>query len=238
MRIMIDFRELPFHADDLAELMKLEIDFAFQPIFHSADLSLYGYEALMRPRGKNPLELIAEYDKMGKLFVIELATCFGSAMAYQKRGYTEDLCINSFPSEYLNEGQARMYRECFPDMQGKVVIEIVEYTELNQNKWGDKKNDMQRHKMRLSLDDFSTGANDMDALEYFKPDFAKLDRSLISNIHTNKKKQDYVQELITVFHDRGIQVIAEGIETKEELEYLQRNTKVDYYQGYYLGMPA
>ena len=238
VRIMIDFRELPFHADDMAELMKLDIDFAFQPIFHSADLSLYGYEALMRPKGKNPLELIAEYAKLGKLFVIELATCFGSAMAYRKRGYTEDLCINSFPSEYLNDGQARLYRECFPDLQGKVVVEIVEYTELNQVKWGNKKLDLKRHNMRLSLDDFSTGKNDMEALEYFKPDFAKLDRSLISNIHNDKNKQEYVQELVEMFHKRGVQVIAEGIETKEEMEYLKNNTQVDYFQGYYLGMPA
>ncbi len=234
---MIDFSVIPFHADDLAELMKLKIDFVFQPIFHSANLSLYGYEALMRPKGKNPMDLIAEYAEKGKLFVIELATCFGAAMAYRERGYTQDLCINSFPSECLNEGQSKLYYECFPDMIGKLVVEIVEYTQLNRNKWEIKRNDAEEHHMRLSLDDFTTGTNDMEALEYFKPDFAKLDRSLISGIHSDKEKQEYVQELVAIFHDRGVQVIAEGVETKEELEYLQESTGVDYFQGYYLGMP-
>lgn len=234
---MIDFSVVPFHEDDLAELKKIEIDFAFQPIFEAGNLKLYGYEALMRPKGKSPLELIAEYEKIGKLFVIEMATCFGSALAYKSRGYTEELCINSFPSEYLNDGQARLYRECFPDMRGKVVIEIVEYTEFDAVKWKEKKVDIERHNMRLSLDDFTTGQNNMAALEFFMPHYAKLDRSLITNVNTDTSKQKKVIELIKVFHDRGIKVIAEGIETKEEMNYLQEHTEVDYFQGYYLGMP-
>ena len=86
-------------------------------------------------------------------------------------------------------------------------------------------------------DDFSTGQNDMDALMYFKPHFAKLDRSLIANVNTDTEKQNKVSELIKIFHEMGIKVIAEGIETHEELEYLTGYSEVDYLQGYYLGMP-
>ena len=64
---MIDFREIPFHDDDLKELMELEIDFAFQPIYDAASLEIAAYEALMRPKGKTPLELIDEYQKKNKL---------------------------------------------------------------------------------------------------------------------------------------------------------------------------
>ncbi len=213
------------------------IDFAFQPIVKAEDLNLYGYEALMRPKGKTPLELIFEYEKSNKLFVIELATYFGATLAYKKRGYTEVLCINSLPSEVLNEGQTRLYYECFPGMEGKTVVEIVEYTNLNQDKWKKKKADIERHNMRISLDDFSTGHNDMTTLNYYAPHFAKLDRSLISNIHADKRKQRMVIDLVDVFHKKKIMVVAEGIETKEELYYLQSNTDVDYFQGYYLGMP-
>lgn len=233
----IDFREIPFHKDDLDELLQLKIDFAFQPIFKAVDLKLSGYEALMRPMGATPLELIAEYEKKGKLFVIELATYFGAALAYRKRGYTEDLCINSFPSEYLNEGQQRLYYECFPEMVGRVIVEIVEYTELDMAKWEEKKADIERHRMRLSLDDFNTGTNDMHALDFFKPQYVKLDRSLISNIQNEKKRQVWIQEMVQLFHQRGISVIAEGIETDGELQYIKEHTQVDYLQGYYLGMP-
>ena len=60
---MIDFTEIEFHKDDLEELMKLEIDFAFQPIFRASDMSIGAYEALMRPKGQSPLELIEAYQK-------------------------------------------------------------------------------------------------------------------------------------------------------------------------------
>lgn len=234
---MIDFRELPFHEDDLSELVKLDIDFVFQPIFDSVNLTLSGYEALMRPAGKTPLELIEEYSKMGKLFVIELATCFGATMAYKKRGYTEDLCINSFPSEYMNEGQSQLYHECFPDLVGKIVVEMVEYTELNKSKWREKKVDIEKHHTRVSLDDFTTGNNDSTAVDYFKPEYVKLDRSIITDIQTVAEKQKEVARLVKIFHDKGIKVIAEGVETEAEMNYLRNYTEVDFLQGFYLGMP-
>ncbi len=48
--------------------------------------------------------------------------------------------------------------------------------------------------------------------------------------------QDYFIELVNSFHDRGIRVLAEGIECREELDFIL-TTNVDYLQGYYLGMP-
>lgn len=235
---MIDFRKIPFHQDDLKELLKLEIDFVFQPIFRSSDLTLRGYEALMRPVGKTPLELIDEYEKQNKLYVIELATCFGAALAYKKRGYTEKLCINSFPSEYLNKGQQQLYYQYFPEMMGNIIVEIVEYTKLDIKKWEEKQADIRKHRLKLSLDDFATGNNDMAAIEFFHPYYVKLDRSLVSNIQNDKKKQKRVHELISIFHQRNIAVIAEGIETEAELRYFRSCTDADYFQGYYLGIPA
>lgn len=234
---MINFRDLPFHADDLEELLQLKIDFVFQPIFDAKNLELSAYEALMRPYGMSPLELIDKYRKEEKLYVIEIATCFGAAMEYKKRGYTHDMCINSFPSEVLNDGQSKLYYECFPEMIGKIIVEMVEYTELNRCKWGDKKVDIENHGMRLSLDDYSTGNNDMSAVEYFKPHYVKLDRSLVSGVHENKEKQNRILQMVKAFHDKDIRIVAEGIETIEELDFLRYKTDVDLLQGYYLGVP-
>lgn len=234
---MIDFRELPFQEDDLEELLQLEIDFAFQSIFDAKDLNLSAYEALMRPKGKSPLALIGEYQQRDKLYVIELATCFGAALEYKKRGYTKDICINSFPSEVLNESQSKLYYEFFPEMAGRVVVEIVEYTELSRDKWEDKKADIEQHRMKISLDDYSTGNNDIAAVDVFHPHYVKLDRSLISNIHMEQSKQNRVIGLIKHFHNNNIKVVAEGVETFEELDYMRKYTDVDFFQGYYLGMP-
>ncbi len=57
---MIDFSELPFNTDDLEELKELDINFVFQPIFDTRNLEISAVEALMRPKGMTPIELIAE----------------------------------------------------------------------------------------------------------------------------------------------------------------------------------
>lgn len=90
----------------------------------------------------------------------------------------------------LYDGQAKLHRESFPDMRGKVVIEIVEYTEFDAIKWKEKKVDIERHNMRLSLDDFTTGQNNMYALGFFMPHYAKLDRSLITGENADVLKQE------------------------------------------------
>ena len=234
---MVDFRELPFEQDDLEELMQLEIDFVFQPIFDAENMEISAYEALMRPKGKPPLALIEEYEQKKKLHVIELATCFGAAMEYKKRGYGEDLCLNSFPSEVMSPSQIELFFECFPEMDGKIIVEMLEYTELNKYKWAEKKDEISHHEMRVALDDYSTGNNDISAVDYFLPQYVKFDRSMVSNVHNDKEKQTKINALTAHFHERGIKVVAEGVETVEELTYLRTDTEVDYLQGYYLAMP-
>lgn len=235
---VINFRELQFQQEDLEELIQLEIDFVFQPIFDAKNLEISAYEALMRPKGKTPLTLIDEYQRMGKLHVIELATCFGATMEYKRRGYSKDLCLNSFPSEVLSRDQIKLYFQQFPEMDGRIVVEMLEYTELNKYKWSDKRDEINNHEMRVSLDDYSTGNNDISAVDFFLPHYVKFDISMISNVHNDEAKQAKIHELVEQFHERGIEVVAEGIETVEELEYLRKKTDIDYLQGFYLAMPA
>ena len=234
---MIDFREISFKPNDLEELIQLEIDFVFQPIFDAKKLEISAYEALMRPKGKTPLELIEDYQQKKKLHVIELATCFGATMEYKKRGYSEDLCLNSFPSEVMSPAQIELYFECFPEMDGRIIVEMLEYTELNKYKWKEKKDEISYHEMRVALDDYSTGNNDISAVDFFLPQYVKFDRSMVFNVHNDRAKQSKINDLTTHFHERGIKVVAEGIETKEELECLRTKTEVDYLQGYYLALP-
>lgn len=185
----------------------------------------------------SPLELIDEYQKKNKLYVIELAICFGAALEYKKRSYAIDMCINSFPSEVLNEGQIRIYYQCFPGIVGKIIVEMVEYTELDKHKWADKKDDICEHKKRVSLVDYSIDNKQTEAVEYFETYYVKLDRSMITDVHNDRDKQDKINKLVDRFHKKGIKIVAEGIETGEELKFLRTYTNVDLLQGYYLVMP-
>lgn len=68
------------------------------------------------------------------------------------------------------------------------------------------------------------------------PHIVKLDRELISGIDHIAEKQENVARLIPEFHSKGIRVVAEGVEEKEEFDYLV-GVGVDLFQGYYLARP-
>ncbi|MEA5144737.1 MAG: EAL domain-containing protein, partial [Candidatus Limiplasma sp.] len=74
------------------------------------------------------------------------------------------------------------------------------------------------------------------ALMQINADIVKLDISFVHNVDTDPDKQALIQNLIRYARERGIAVLAEGVETREEMRTLIR-FGVDYLQGYYLGAP-
>lgn len=144
--------------------------------------------------------------------------------------------INSFPSECFDQEESKIFFECFPDIAQFMFVEILEYTDLNFDKWILKREQIHSNGIRISLDDYGSGNNYMMAVNIFEPEVVKIDRATIAGIHRDRKKQEHFSELVTRFHTRDIHVLAEGIEEKEELDFLL-TTGVDYLQGYYLGMP-
>lgn len=233
---MVIYSDLPLSGTVAEQLKNIRINFAFQPIFDKKSMEIVGYEALMRPLESTPLELIEEYRMEGGLHTLELATFFGASKAYYDRGLTGMISINSFPSECFNEEESKLFFQCFPDIAKYMVVEILEYTDLNFDKWVLKRKQIHSNNIKIALDDYGSGNNYMMAVNIFEPNEIKLDRSLISGIYQSRKMQEKFEELVKRFHSKGIQVLAEGIECKEEFDYIM-TTDVDYLQGYYLGIP-
>lgn len=234
---MIEFKEMNLSDEIHQQLDGLELDFAFQPIYRLKDMYLIGYEALMRPKNMTPLELIDEYYKKGELHTIELATLFGAWEAYRKRGYDTLLNLNSFPEECMTDDEELVFHECFPESQLKMILEILEYTTLDNAKWEIKKKQLKERQIKTALDDFGTGNNvDTDVVDIYEALLIKLDRQLIADIDSNEEMQAKVQEYLDDFHEKGLLVLAECVETEAELNYL-KSIGVDFAQGYYLGRP-
>lgn len=233
---MVQFSELPLGDVVAKKLENLKIDFAFQPIFEKNSMKIIGHEALMRPRGCSPLELIEKYKIQGGLHTLELATFFGATKAYYDGGMEGIVSINSFPAECFSIEESKVFFDCFPDIAPYMHVEILEYTDLDFEKWVLKREQIRSNNIHISVDDYGAGNNYMMAVNLFEPDEVKIDRSLISGIHKSQKMQDDFIALIEKLHDRNMDVMAEGIELKEELEFIM-TTNVDYLQGYYLGMP-
>ncbi|NVN85434.1 MAG: EAL domain-containing protein [Rhodopseudomonas sp.] len=89
----------------------------------------------------------------------------------------------------------------------------------------------------ISIDDFGIGYSSLSALADITADEIKIDRSFITDIHKRPRSQGILKAIESLSEALGMTVIAEGIESFEELAYLQAATKIRYAQGYYFSKP-
>ncbi len=234
---MIYYEDLPLSADILKALAELEINYVFQPIFYPDGKTIFAHEALMRPVGTTVAELIEEYTQKDMLHVLEVATFWGATQEYFARGYKEKLSVNSFPCEVFSDWEAKTYIDYFGSDKNILMIEVLEYPEFSLSKSIKKREIATIGDSILALDDYGSGLNDMGKVNILDPHVIKIDRSLLSGIDADVAKQDNCREIIESMHDLGKMVVAEGVETKEEFDYLV-GLGADLFQGYYLARPA
>lgn len=216
------------------------LKYAYQPIYDINSGEIFGYEALMRPAGYTPLEIIQAYTEAGMLDYIEEVTWYYGSKFFKEANLEGYLFLNSFSDACMTmEGAKKVADLGGADLSSRLVIEILEYGKLDPEKWDLKKRSSEHYGSRplYALDDFGADPeSDRERIEYTWPDIIKIDRKFISGINLNQKKQHIVKTMIQNLHRANISVLAEGVETKEEYEYLL-STDIDLMQGFYLGMP-
>lgn len=90
--------------------------------------------------------------------------------------------------------------------------------------------------VRLSIDDFGTGFSSLSYLKRIPADILKVDRSFIREVTENPEDQALVRAIVALAHGLGFQVVAEGVETEEQLAYVQ-SLNCDFVQGHYYSKP-
>ena len=88
----------------------------------------------------------------------------------------------------------------------------------------------------IAIDDFGTGYSSFSYLKTFKIQFLKIDKSFISDLSCSESSKSIVTAIILMAHALGMKTIAEGVETKEQLDFLKEKN-CDMYQGYYFSRP-
>lgn len=232
--------------EDLNRLIEEKlIDYAFQPIISVADGSVMGYEALMRPQLESlnsPAAVLNLAKEQSKLQQIEVLTFMTATEVY----FHKHMCrcskypllfINSIPGQMLTEEEMRVYVTQFEPYLHNIVIEFTEMTQIDQAFMEMKKQLCTQYHMHVALDDYGTGHNSEEVLLMLMPDYVKLDFHLIHHIDQDKNRLDFLENMITYFKTKNIKIIAEGIETKAEMEILVQ-CGVEYLQGYYFGHPT
>jgi len=119
-----------------------------------------------------------------------------------------------------------------------IDIEITEYSLINDVKKSvSKMEELINKGVSFSLDDFGTGYSSLSYLKNLPVATVKIDRSFIQDITEDKSDKALVTSIITISKNLGLSVIAEGVETKEQLEILNQY-QCEYVQGYYFSKPV
>ncbi len=221
------------------------LHFAFQPIVSVKDADIFGYELLMRPdvpELKSPMAVLRLAKEQGKLHHIERLTWFcgmKSARRYMERGMIEKhhkLFINSIASQKMDRMERQHIIDNYTDMLPQVVLELTESEDNNQDFTERKMDFIRGNGGEVAIDDYGTGYNSELALVHFPCEYVKLDASFVRNVDKDTNKQALVKNLMSYARTRGIAILAEGVETRAEMETMIAYG-VDYLQGFYLGMP-
>ncbi len=218
-------------------------NYHFQPIVSAKNGSIYAYEALMRANVKervSPLDIIKYAGHYNRLYDVEKATMFNvleRVYSNPEEFKHKKVFVNSIPGEQLNHEDVEKILPKMKEMSDKFVIELTEQTEATDEMLDKMKEFYKTLGIETAVDDYGTGYSNIVNLLRYMPDYVKIDRMLLSNIQENPQKQHFVREIVLFAHDNHFMVLAEGIETKEELEKVIK-LKVDLIQGYYTARPS
>ncbi len=215
------------------------IDYAYQPIVDIHTGEVLGFEALMRPtidEFKSPIDVIDYAKKYNRLYDIEKLTIFTALEKFVKSNINKKVFINSISSQQLSESDLSIIIEKYKDYFNNIVIEIIEEDFGETDILKSKTSSLKNLNINYAIDDYGTGFNNIGMILNYSPKYIKLDCLLVREINIDNKKLMFAKSLIEFCKKNNILVIAEGVETIEELKCV-KEAGADYVQGYLIAKP-
>lgn len=225
-------------TERLREVMdKRQYTTVFQPIFNILENRVVGFEALARFQStpyRPPDEWFDDAATVGLLEELECTMRRDALGHLEKLAPNTYLSLNVTPLTVLGQGFADSFSS-FP--LNRLVLEITEHDCVEDyEKIVQVLEPLRQKGVRLAVDDAGAGYASFRHILKLKPDIIKLDRSLIQHIDSSSDHRTLAIALVQFSQNVGSQVIAEGVETPEELSAL-RNLGVKLAQGHLLGQP-
>ena len=235
-----------FEDDLMQALNKGEFRVYYQPIADTMNGEIYGYEALVRwfhpLRGSvPPTEFIPVAEKIGLINQLGewvLRTACEAAASWSS---PLKVSVNVSPVQLMNSSLTdtvvTILRTTGLDPY-RLDLEITESDVFNENTRSlEILSQLRELGVQISIDDFGTGYSSLSRLSYFPFDKIKIDRSFVINIPDQKDDLDIVRLIISMGKSLHMRIVAEGVETEEQLESL-RKLGCDLVQGYLIGKPG
>ncbi len=221
----------------------------YQPKLNLKDGSLAGVEALIRWDNPehgliSPTEFIPMAEETGLIIPIgewALREACRTSKAWQTEGY-QPICmsVNLSPKQFQYQDIATLVENILTETgldPTHLELEITETAVMDDvESTITKLNNIRKLGVHISIDDFGTGYTSINYLKKFPISVLKIDQSFIKSIPQDQHNTAITSAIIALAHTLEMQVVAEGVETAEQLEYLADH-HCDIVQGYYLSRP-
>jgi EAL domain-containing protein (putative c-di-GMP-specific phosphodiesterase class I) len=227
---------------DLKEAANPNFTFAFQPIVDATARKTVSYEALVRGLNNEPASEVIqgisaagrfEFDWQARVEAIRLAAHLQIPCL---------LNLNFMPQSFFTVPESMVSTLEAANRAGldasRMVLEVVEGELISSpSEFIEILNQYRAMGLKVAIDDFGAGYSGLNLLAEFQPDQVKLDMQLIRGIERHGPRQAIVRAIRQICLDLGIELIAEGVETREEYSWL-KNQGIHLFQGYLFARPG
>ncbi len=231
-------------------LQSNEFKIHYQPQFDLNSFQLMGMEALIRWQHPKkgliaPDEFIPLAEETGLIVPIGewlIKTICQQLKIWKQQGLSvPQLAINISARQFLQKNLVKLMTQEM-NKHGiaphSIQIEITESMMIQDiEQVNSIMNEFKSAGISIAIDDFGTGYSSLEYLKRLPIDKLKIDKSFIGNILNNSDDASIVQAVIAMGHNMNMQIIAEGVETREQAEFLS-NRNCDYAQGFYFSKPV
>lgn len=216
---------------------------AFQPILDIEQNRIVSYEVLLRGEDNGPPDLVLDkisksdflsFDQYSREKALETAARLGLDSAININ-FTPD-AVQYDNGHYVVATVDKIQRLGYKTSQ--LIVEITESDFIHDvDSFSDVLDILRSLGVVIAIDDFGAGYSGLNMLAEIQPDLIKLDMTLLRSIHKHGPRQSITRAICNVCLDLGIDVLAEGVETQEEFNYLTR-AGIVLYQGYFIAHPG
>lgn len=227
-------------------ILEEKVTTVYQPIVDLRNSTVFAYEALSRGPANSEIEapsiLFTLAEEIGLLFDLDRLCRKRSIINAKGKEPGKKLFVNTLPNLiYDPDFSAETFMEFLQEQNipiEDIVFEITERAAIEQFVQFKKALSSYIKKgISIAIDDVGAGYSSLEAIVEIEPKYVKIDASIIRGIHQSKVKQDILKALDMLTKSVNAETVAEGVETKEDLEVL-KDFNIDYAQGYYFARPG
>ena len=247
--VVISREKLSLETNLRNALKRSEFHIYYQPKVDIRQGKITGAEALIRwfhpEKGLiSPAEFIPIAEETGLIISIGewvLHTACSQTKVWQKEGFAPfQIAVNLSRSQFIHRNLQERIIKIIQEVDltpNYLELEVTEGLVMQNERAASRiMKAWQNYGIKISMDDFGKGYSSLSYLREFPFDVIKIDKSFIHNIMADSKTEAITIAIIQMAHSLNLKVVAEGVETQAELDFLQRH-KCDEIQGYLFGPP-